>query len=109
MFSCIAQQLRVNIEFNGSYKITHSHSKYPHEPEKLPSNRLTLKLNDLNADEKRNLIFQLLVPKIDDQQNIEMASQQTMSQDEQSSSDDHTIGKNQLLSLKILYMCIVIY
>ena len=108
MFSCIAQQIRVNIEFNGSYKITHSHSKYLHEPKKLPSNRLTLQLNDLNADEKRNLIFQLHVPKVDNQQNIDMASQQIMSQDEQSPSDENTIGKDTFLLLKTVYMCTII-
>ena len=104
LFSCIAQQLRVNIEFNEPYKITHSHSKYPHEPSRLPANRLTLKLTDLNADEKRNLIFQLHVPKVDNQQNTEMASQQIMSQDEQPSSDEHSIGKDKFVSSKAVYM-----
>lgn len=88
MFSCVAQQLRVDIEFNGEYKVIHIHSKCPYEPEKLPSKKLTFKLNDLNADEKRNLIFQLHVPKVDDISQVETSSQQTISQDE------HTIGKN---------------
>ena len=83
LFSCIAQQLRVNVEFNGSYKITHSHSKYPYESQQLPSNKLTWKLTDLNADEKRNIIFQLHVPKVDVQQIT--------------SQDEHTIGKHELL------------
>lgn len=83
LFSCIAQQLRVNIEFNGSYRITHSHSKYPHEPQELPSNKLTWKLADLNADEKRNIIFQLHVPKVDVQQIT--------------SQEEHIIGKHELL------------
>jgi hypothetical protein len=100
LFSCIAQQLRVDIEFNGQYKITHVHSKYQHEPKKLPSKTVTFKLNDLNADEKRNLIFQLHVPKVDNNQNIEMASQQIMSQDEQPLFDEHTIGKDEFFSLK---------
>ena len=91
LFSCVAQQLRVDIEFNGQYKITHVHSKYQHEPEKLPSKKLTFKLNDLNADEKRNLIFQLHIPKVDNNQNIEMASQQIMSQEQH----EHTIGKDE--------------
>ena len=83
LFSCIAQQLHVNVEFNGSYKITHSHSKYSHEPQQLSSNKLTWKLTDLNADEKRNIIFQLHVPKVDVQQIT--------------SQDEHTIGKHKLL------------
>lgn len=58
--------------------MTHTHSKYSHEPQQLPSNKLTWKLTDLNADEKRNLIFQLHVPKMDVQQNTH---------------HDHTIGK----------------
>ena len=100
LFSCIAQQLRVDIEFNGEYKITHTHSKYQCQPENLPSKKITFKLNDLNADEKRNLVFELHVPKIGTNQNIETASQQVMSQDEQSSSDQQNIGKNEFLSLK---------
>jgi hypothetical protein len=100
LFSCVAQQLRVDIEFNEQYTITHVHSKYQHESEKLPSKKLTFKLNDLNADEKRNLIFQLHVPKMDNNQNIEMASQQIMSQDEQTLFDEHTIGKDKFFSLK---------
>jgi hypothetical protein len=99
LFSCVAQQLRVDIEFNGEYRISHVHSKYQYEPEKLPSKKITLKLNDLNAEEKRNLVFQLHVPKVDNNQNIEMASQQIMSQDEQPFFDQHTIGKDQFLSL----------
>jgi hypothetical protein len=99
LFSCVAQQLRVDIEFNGEYRISHVHSKYQYGPEKLPSKKITLKLNDLNAEEKRNLVFQLHVPKVDNNQNIEMASQQIMSQDEQPFFDQHTIGKDQFLSL----------
>jgi hypothetical protein len=99
LFSCVAQQLRVDIEFNGEYRISHVHSKYQYGPEKLPSKKITLKLNDLNAEEKRNLVFQLHVPKVDNNQNIEMASQQIMSQDEQPFFDQHTIGKDQFLLL----------
>ncbi len=68
----------MNIEFNDQYKITHVHSKYQYEPEKLPSNKLIFKLNDLNADEKRNLVFQLHVPKVNSQQ---------------TSFDEHSIGQ----------------
>jgi hypothetical protein len=100
LFSCVAQQLRVDIEFNGQYRITHVHSKYQHEPENLPLNKITFKLNDLNTDEKRNLVFQLHVPKVANDQNIEMASQQIMSQDEQPFFKPNTIGKNKFLSLK---------
>lgn len=65
--------------------MTHVHSKYSYEPANLPSNKLTFKLNDLNADEKRNLVFQLHVPKVDGGQDIEINSQQTF-------VDDHSIG-----------------
>jgi hypothetical protein len=99
-FSCVAQQLRVDIEFNGQYSITHTHSKYQHEPTNLPLKKITFKLNDLNADEKRNLVFQLHVPIVNNDQNVEMASQQIMSQDEQPLFEPNTIGKNKVLSLK---------
>lgn len=89
--SCVAQNISVNIEFDGDYKVTHAHSKYKYEPEQLPSLKLTFKLNDLNADEKRNLVFQLSVPKLEDETSVEMASQETMSQSEPLES--HVIGK----------------
>jgi hypothetical protein len=76
----------VNIQFDNQYKITHVHSKYQYELEKLPSNKLIFKLNDLNADEKRNLVFQLHVPKVNNVQDIEMNSQQI-------SFDEHSIGQ----------------
>ena len=63
LLTCVAQQICVNIEFNGEYQVTHTHSNYKHEPEELPSSKLIFKLNDLNADESRNLLFQLYVPK----------------------------------------------
>lgn len=95
----MAQNIRVNIEFDGEYKITHAHSKYKYEPERLPSSKLTFKLNDLNADEKRNLVFQLSVPKIEDEPSVDMASQEPMSQsqtlegNEQATTENHVIGK----------------
>lgn len=95
----MAQNIRVNIEFDGEYKITHAHSKYKYEPEQLPSSKLTFKLNDLNADEKRNLVFQLSVPKIEDEPSVDMASQEPMSQsqaleeNEQATAVTHVIGK----------------
>jgi hypothetical protein len=109
LFSCVAQQLRIDIEFNGQYNITHVHSKYQYEPKNLPLKKITFKLNDLNADEKRNLVFQLHVPKVDNDQNVEMASQPIMSQDEQPLIDPMTIGKNEFLLIKRLNTYIVIY
>ncbi len=100
LFSCVGQQLRVDIEFNGEYTITHVHSKYQHEPANLPSKKITFRLNDVNADEKRNFVFQLHVPKVDNNQNIEMVSQQIMSQDEQPLVYEQIIGKNKFLSYK---------
>ncbi|CAF3200616.1 unnamed protein product [Rotaria sp. Silwood2] len=80
LFTCVAQELQINIEFTGAYKVTHVHSKYKYEPEQLPSTTLNVKLHDLNAEEKRNFVFQLHVPKLDNnKQNVDMASQQAMS------------------------------
>jgi hypothetical protein len=96
----VAQNIRVNIEFDGEYKVTHAHSKYKYEPEQLPSSKISFKLSDLNADEQRNLVFQISVPKIEDKQSVEMASQEPMSQsqapeDQQSATENHAIGKFQ--------------
>ncbi len=103
----MAQNIRVNIEFDEEYKVTHAHSKYKYEPEQLPSSKITFKLSDLNADEQRNLVFQLSVPKVQDEQSVEMASQEPMSQsqaseDQQSTTENHTIGKFQRRSDQIL-------
>ena len=100
----VAQDIRINIEFNGAYKVTHVHSKYKYEPEQLPSSKITFNLHDLNADEKRNLVFQLHVPKVDDEQSVEITSQDPMSQSETSENlptftNNHVIGKFQKRSL----------
>lgn len=63
-FTCIAQNLSVELEFVGEYTVTHCHSIYKHEPVTLPARQLTFKLNDLNAEESRNLVFQLHVPTL---------------------------------------------
>ena len=109
LFTCVAQNIHVNIEFDGEYKVTHAHSKYKYEPEQLPSSKITFKLNDLNADERRNLVFQLSVPKVEDNQSVEMASQEPMSQsqapeDQQSITEEHVIGKSQKRS----FMCLLL-
>lgn len=64
IFTCIAKQIRVKLEFNDGYQITHTHSVYKHEPDGLPSGQVVFRMTDLNADETRNLVFQLNVPKI---------------------------------------------
>lgn len=92
LLSCIAQKIRVNIEFNGEYQVTHVHSKYKHEPEQLPSSKITYLLNDLNADEQRNLIFQLRVPKVNTEQSVDMNSQDPMSLS--SSQDEIQVNPN---------------
>ncbi|CAF1185361.1 unnamed protein product [Adineta ricciae] len=92
LFSCVAKQIQVRIELNGQYTITDIHSKYPYEPTALPSNKLTVKFNDLNADEKRNLIFQLHVPEVEESQTIDMNSQNAMSQDVQLADVPSVIG-----------------
>jgi len=105
-FTCVAQQIRVNIQLDGEYTITNVHSKYQYEPEQLPSSQIIFKLNNLNADENRNLVFQLHVPKIEDEQTIEMNSLQPMSQDpseneQQIILNNHIIGKSNIYHLII--------
>ncbi|CAF4073033.1 unnamed protein product [Rotaria sordida] len=78
LFTCIAKQLRIKLEFNNDYKITHAHTIYQYEPKHLPSREITFKMTDLNADESRNLVFQLHVPK--------------MNPSNENDSNDHTIG-----------------
>ncbi|CAF1262419.1 unnamed protein product [Rotaria sordida] len=96
LFTCVAQQVHVNIEFTGDYKITHVHSKYKYEPEQLPSAKLNVKLHDLNAEEKRNLVFQLHVAKMDNnEQNVDMTSQQLMSLTQ--SSKEMQLFENQII------------
>ncbi|CAF4533446.1 unnamed protein product [Rotaria sp. Silwood2] len=104
LFTCVAQQLHVNIEFTGDYKITHVHSKYKYEPEQLPSTKLNVKLHDLNAEEKRNLVFQLHVPKVDNnEQNIDMISQQPMSLTQ--SSEEIQLFENQIIGhVTVIYV-----
>jgi hypothetical protein len=88
LLTCVAQHIRVNIEFDGDYTVTHAHSTYKYEPERLPSSKITFKLNDLNADEKRNLIFQLHVPKVK-----EKSSSQNRHREQQQSVQNNVIGK----------------
>jgi Ca-activated chloride channel family protein len=79
LFTCIAKQLRIKLEFNDDYKITHTHTTYQYEPNTLPSRQITFKMTDLNADESRNLVFQLRIPKIEPS--------------DENNSNDQTIGK----------------
>ena len=79
LFTCIAKQVRVKLEFVDDYKITHTHTTYKYEPKNLPSRQIIIKMTDLNADEKRNLVFQLQIPKINPSN--------------ENNSDDDTIGK----------------
>ncbi|CAF1056738.1 unnamed protein product [Adineta steineri] len=87
LLTCIAQHIRVHIEFYGDYQVTHTHSIYAYEPERLPSSKIIFKLNDLNADEKRNLIFQLYVPKMKDR-----SSSHNQYREQQHYAQNHTIG-----------------
>ena len=96
LFSCIAQRIQINIQLNQDYQVTHFHSDYPYMPTQLPSNTIQIQLANLNADEQRNLVFQLEVPKLNDESDVDMASsQQPMSQDavadEQTASTDNSI------------------
>lgn len=79
IFTCIAKQLRIKLEFEGEYEITHAHTVYQYLPKNLPTRQLTFQMTDLNADESRNLVFQLHVPKINSSNEIH--------------SNDHTIGQ----------------
>ncbi|CAF4673575.1 unnamed protein product [Rotaria sp. Silwood1] len=104
LFTCVAQELHINIEFTEGYKITHVHSKYKYEPEQLPSAKLNVKLHDLNAEEKRNFVFQLYVPKWDNnEQNVDMTSQQPMSLSQ--SSKEIQLFKNQIIgNVTVVYI-----
>ena len=100
LFTCIAQQIHVNIQFEGDYQITHIHSKYPYEPSQLPSSRVQLTLNNLNVDENRNLIFQVNVPKIEN--NISDPMSQDPSEDIPTNiSRNNRIGKTPPLTFCI--------
>jgi hypothetical protein len=46
LLTCVAQQIRVDIQFNREYKMTHIHSKYEYEPKQLPSFQIISKLNN---------------------------------------------------------------
>lgn len=98
LFTCIAQQVQVSIELNDGYTITHAHSRYKYEPAQLPSREITFKLNDLNAEEKRNLLFQIHVPKLShNQENANITNTQQMTQSQQTEDaqlfENHSIGK----------------
>jgi hypothetical protein len=64
LFTCIAKQLRIKLEFNGDYNVTHAHTTYSYEPKQLPSRQITFNMIDLNTDETRIIVFQLHVPKL---------------------------------------------
>ncbi|CAF1038571.1 unnamed protein product [Rotaria sp. Silwood1] len=104
LFTCIAQQLHINIEFTDGYKITDVHSKYKYEPEQLPSAKLNVKLHDLNAEEKRNFVFQLHVPKLDNhEQNVDMTTQQSISLTQ--SSEEKQLFENQIIgNVTVIYV-----
>ena len=91
LFTCVAQQIQVQIEFDGEYKVSDFHSNYKYEPQQLPSNKLAVQLHNLNADEKRNLLFQLHVPSM----NVEMTSQEPMSQ-AQASAETPTMNEQHI-------------
>lgn len=65
-FTCVAQNIRVNLEFERAYAVTDTHSIYAHQPQNLPSETLTFTLHDLNAEETRNLIFQIRIPVLNE-------------------------------------------
>ena len=93
LFSCVAKQLQVEIKFNEPYAITHVHSIYSHTPENFPCERVKFKLNDLNAAEKRNLIFQLHIPEIEVNETMSMDDENAERQDGQAADMPQIIGK----------------
>ncbi|CAF4119142.1 unnamed protein product [Rotaria sp. Silwood2] len=102
LLTCMAQKIEVNIELSGEYRITHFLSKYKYEPEQLPSMKLAVKLHNLSADEKRNLVFRLHIPKVNDDQNVEMSSQQSMAQDE-TTSEQQVFEKQPIGHVSVSY------
>ena len=97
LLTCMAQNIVVDIVFTSDYQITNFHSKYTYEPKQLPSIKLSVKIPNLNVDEKRNLLFQLNIPSINNDQDVDMTNQESMIQDEATSEqqlfEKQTIGK----------------
>ncbi|CAF0747452.1 unnamed protein product, partial [Didymodactylos carnosus] len=63
LFSCIAQNIEVKIELKDDYTIANVHSTFAHST--VPNSTVTIKIHDLNEDEKRNLVFEIHVPAVD--------------------------------------------
>lgn len=93
LLTCVAQRISVNIHFNGEYQVTNVHSKYKYEPCQLPSSTFTFRLDDLNEDENRNLLFQFNVPKLNLSRNMSQRSMNT------SRSSKNLLSRRQQLSI----------
>ncbi|CAF0751057.1 unnamed protein product [Didymodactylos carnosus] len=68
LFSCIAQNIEIKIELEKNYRITKIHSALSHST--VPNQTVTVKLNDLNADEKRDLVFEIHVPTVNEEEHL---------------------------------------
>lgn len=90
LFTCIARQIHVEVHLNEGYMVTNAHTTYPYEPKILPSRHITFRLNDLNADETRNLVFQLDIP--------------TLASHDANESETNVIGKISALIKKQIYL-----
>ncbi|CAF0923261.1 unnamed protein product [Didymodactylos carnosus] len=65
LFSCIAQNIEVKIELENGYSVAKVHSTFPTSA--IPSSCVTIKIHDLNEDEKRNLVFEIHVPTVNEE------------------------------------------
>ncbi|CAF0847194.1 unnamed protein product [Didymodactylos carnosus] len=74
LFTCIAQQLEIRLEMQNGYTIEKVQTTYPYTPMQLPCDTVVIRLNDLNADERRDLMFQLNVPIVKEEQNENSSS-----------------------------------
>ncbi|CAF1009133.1 unnamed protein product [Didymodactylos carnosus] len=64
LFSCIAQNIEAKIELENPYQIVKVHSIFPSSP--VPSSCVTIKIHDLNEEEKRNLVFEIHVATVNE-------------------------------------------
>ncbi|UJR18281.1 hypothetical protein I4U23_005184 [Adineta vaga] len=106
LLTCVAQQIRVNIEFSQEYQVIQTHSHYEYEPEQLPSSKVIFKLNDLNANEKRNLLFQLYTPKIMDTSATKIIGKKyfNIKSNKESQHNQHDVNKHIIGHVSITYI-----
>ncbi|CAF4891547.1 unnamed protein product [Rotaria sp. Silwood1] len=102
-FTYIDEERAVSTAFSMTL-ISHFLSQYKYEPEQLPSMKLSIKLPNLNADEKRNLVFQFYVPKVNDDQNVDMSSQQSTTTQSETATEQNLFEKQIIGHVSVSYI-----